>query len=118
MRVCVSPTSDWRVRLAEAAWTEPMGAVLGTARYASPEQARGATLDGKSDVYSLALALIEAVTGEVPFSSDTTLGTLMARVERPVPVPESLGALRTRARSRAAVPIPRTDRTRPSSPRC
>ena len=71
-----------------------MGAVLGTARYASPEQARGATLDGKSDVYSLGLTLIEAVTGDVPFSADTTLGTLMARVERSVPVPESLGALR------------------------
>jgi serine/threonine-protein kinase len=80
--------------LAEAAWTEPMGAVLGTARYASPEQARGAVLDGKSDVYSLGLVLIEAVTGEVPFSTDTTLGTLMARVEAPVPVPESMGPLR------------------------
>ena len=80
--------------LAEAAWTEPMGAVLGTARYASPEQARGATLDGRSDVYSLALTLIEAVTGAVPFSADTTLGTLMARVETPVAVPEMLGALR------------------------
>jgi serine/threonine-protein kinase len=80
--------------LAEAAWTEPMGAVLGTARYASPEQARGTSLDGKSDVYSLSLTLIEATTGDVPFSADTTLGTLMARIERPVPVPESLAALR------------------------
>lgn len=80
--------------LAEAAWTEPMGAVLGTARYASPEQALGASLDGKSDVYSLALTLIEAATGDVPFATDTTLGTLMARVERPVPVPASLGSLR------------------------
>lgn len=79
--------------LAEAAWTEPAGAVLGTARYASPEQAQGASLDGRSDVYSLALVLIESVTGEVPFSADTTLGTLMARVDRPVPVPPELGAL-------------------------
>jgi len=79
--------------LAEAAWTEPMGAVLGTARYASPEQARGQSLDGRSDVYSLALVLVEAATGEVPFSADTTLGTLMARVNAPFPVPAGLGLL-------------------------
>lgn len=79
--------------LAEAAWTEPAGAVLGTARYASPEQAQGASLDGRSDVYSLALVLIESVSGQVPFSADTTLGTLMARVDRPVPVPPELGPL-------------------------
>jgi serine/threonine-protein kinase len=80
--------------LAEAAWTEPQGAVLGTARYASPEQARGEVLTGRSDIYSLALVMIEAVTGQVPFSSDTTIGTLMARVEKPIEVPEALGALR------------------------
>jgi len=80
--------------LAEAAWTEPMGAILGTARYASPEQAQGRPLDGRSDVYSLAIVVIESVTGEVPFAADTTLGTLMARVDKPVPVPDSLGALK------------------------
>ena len=79
--------------LAEAAWTEPQGAVLGTARYASPEQAKGETLSGKADVYSLALVLVEAVTGSVPFVADTTLGTLMARVDRNLEVPEELGPL-------------------------
>lgn len=81
--------------LAEAAWTEPQGAVLGTARYASPEQAKGESLTGKADVYSLALVMVEAVTGEVPFVADTTLGTLMARVDRPLVVPEALGPLRS-----------------------
>jgi len=79
--------------LAEAAWTEPAGAVLGTARYASPEQAQGVVLDGRSDVYSLGLVIIESVTGQLPFTADTTLGTLMARVDRQVPVPDSLGPL-------------------------
>jgi beta-lactam-binding protein with PASTA domain/tRNA A-37 threonylcarbamoyl transferase component Bud32 len=80
--------------IAEAAWTEPTGAVLGTARYASPEQARGEPVDGRSDVYSLALVLVEGVTGTVPFSADTTIGTLMARLEHPVEAPEGLGPLR------------------------
>lgn len=79
--------------LAEAAWTEPAGSIVGTARYASPEQARGSRVDGSSDVYSLALVLIEAVTGRVPFASDTTIATLMARVDRPVEVPPELGPL-------------------------
>jgi serine/threonine-protein kinase len=80
--------------LAEAAWTEPAGAVLGTARYASPEQARGEPVGGKGDIYSLALVLIEAVTGQVPFAADTTIGTLMARIDRPVDVGPELGPLR------------------------
>jgi serine/threonine-protein kinase len=81
--------------LAEAAWTEPQGAVLGTARYASPEQAKGERLTGEADVYALALVLIEAVTGEVPFVADTTLGTLMARVDRELVVPDALGPLQS-----------------------
>ncbi len=79
--------------LAEAAWTEPSGAVLGTARYAAPEQVRGVPLDGKADVYSLALVLVEAVTGRVPFAADTTVGTILARLERPLDVPEEMGPL-------------------------
>ena len=80
--------------LAEAAWTEPAGSMVGTARYASPEQARGEKVDGKSDIYSLSLVLIEAVTGRVPFAADTTIATLMARVEAPVEVPAELGEIR------------------------
>jgi eukaryotic-like serine/threonine-protein kinase len=81
--------------IAEAGWTEPTGAMLGTARYASPEQARGESVNGASDIYSLGLVLIEAVTGTVPFSADTTIATLMARLEHPLVVPEVMGPLAT-----------------------
>jgi serine/threonine-protein kinase len=91
--------------LAEAAWTEPQGAVVGTARYASPEQAQGESVDGRADVYSLALVLIEAVTGSVPFTADTTIATLMARVGKPVHVPDELGPLQ-KPLQRAGQPLP------------
>ena len=91
--------------LAEAAWTEPAGAVIGTARYACPEQARGEPVGGKGDVYSLALVLIEAVTGTVPFAADTTIATLMARIERPIEVPAEMGPLR-KVLERAGSPDP------------
>ena len=91
--------------LAEAAWTEPQGAVLGTARYASPEQAQGQSVDGKADVYSLGLVLIEAVTGTVPFAADTTIATLMARVGKAVEVPDALGPLQ-KALARVGPPRP------------
>lgn len=78
--------------LASAALTEP-GSMLGTARYAAPEQVRGKQLRGSADVYALALVMIEAISGEVPFASDTTIATLMARLEHPVDIPESCGPL-------------------------
>ena len=79
--------------LAEAAWTEPDGAILGTARYAAPEQVEGWVLDGKADVYGLALVLYEGVTGESPFIGDTTIATLMARMGALLPEHEALGPL-------------------------
>jgi serine/threonine-protein kinase len=79
--------------LAEASWTEPAGGMLGTARYASPEQASGLQLDARSDLYSLALVLVESVTGRVPFAADTTIGMLTARTQRPLIAPDELGPL-------------------------
>lgn len=79
--------------LAEASWTEPAGTVLGTARYAAPEQGTAARMDGRADLYALGLVLVEAVTGTVPLVADTPLGTLATRAQRPVAAPDELGAL-------------------------
>lgn len=79
--------------LAEASWTEPAGAVVGTARYAAPEQATGAPLDGRADLYSLAVVLVESVTGTVPAIADTAIGTLAARTHTPLIAPLELGRL-------------------------
>ena len=89
----MSPILASRRALAEASWTEPVGAMVGTARYAAPEQFRGLPLDGRADVYALTLVLVEAATGSVPFALDTTLGGLIARASRSIPVPAELGLL-------------------------
>jgi serine/threonine-protein kinase len=91
--------------LSEAAWTEPGDGLVGTARYAAPEQATGARVDGKADVYALALVLIEAVTGSVPLTGDSALATIHLRVDRAVPVPSEMGPL-TPILERALQPDP------------
>lgn len=96
--------------LAEAALTEPLGAIFGTARYASPEQAEGRPLDDRTDVYSLALVLYEALTGRVPFTSDTVSATLMARVGAILPPARELGPLApVIAQAAIAEPLARLD---------
>ncbi len=79
--------------LGESDWTEPSRVATHVARYASPEQAEGKPLDGHTDVYSLALILVEAVTGRVPFDGDSTVATLSARVGKLMPVSADLGPL-------------------------
>ena len=89
--------------LAEAGWTEPDGSMVGTARYAAPEQARGERVGPAADVYALALVINEAVSGEVPFAADTTIATLMARAETPLEPHPELGPIQGIVRQAGAL---------------
>ena len=61
-------------------------AVLGTAQYLSPEQARGENVDPRSDVYSAGCVLYEMVTGQPPFTGESPVAVAYQHVrEDPVP---------------------------------
>jgi len=67
-------------------------AILGTASYFSPEQAKGETVDGRSDIYSAGIVLYEMLTGRVPFYGDSAVAVAYQHVtERPA-LPSSLNA--------------------------
>jgi serine/threonine-protein kinase len=61
--------------------------------YTAPEVAEGQPATARSDVYGLGLVLVEALTGNVPFSTDSAAATLRARVGRILPVTADLGPL-------------------------
>ena len=72
-------------RLAEAAPLTATGQVLGTVHYMSPEQVSGEPLDGRSDLYSLGVVGFRALTGRLPFDSETASAVLVAHVTKPPP---------------------------------
>ncbi|HUY17573.1 MAG TPA: PASTA domain-containing protein, partial [Acidimicrobiales bacterium] len=61
------------------------GSVMGTATYFSPEQAEGAPVDGRSDVYSLGVVLYEMLVGRPPFIGDTPVAVSSQHVHGTVP---------------------------------
>lgn len=84
------------------------GAVLGTARYMSPEQIQGQPVDARSDIYSLGVMLFEMVGGRAPFEAESAMTLMMMHVQDPVPdvsqlrpeVPAALANVITKALSK------------------
>ena len=58
------------------------GALLGTAPYMSPEQARGRSVDKRADIWAFGCVLYEMLTGRAPFARDTISDTIAAILER------------------------------------
>ena len=61
------------------------GAIIGTPLYLSPEAVEGKKVDVRSEIYSFGCLLFEALTGKAPFQEDSTMMTMMARLERSAP---------------------------------
>lgn len=81
------------------------GAILGTARYMSPEQIKGEQIDPRTDIYSLGVTLFEMLGGRPPFNADSAMTLMMMHITDPVPdlrdlradIPASLGAVASKA---------------------
>jgi serine/threonine-protein kinase len=73
-----------------AATMTSTAAVIGTAQYLSPEQARGDSVDARSDVYSMGCLLYELVTGAPPFSGDSPVAVAYQHVREDPRLPSSI----------------------------
>ncbi len=77
------------------------GSVMGTPVYMSPEQARGEQVDHRTDIYALGVMSYELLAGTVPFKGKSSVDTMLAHQEEPVPplaarvpdLPDELGQL-------------------------
>ncbi|MEO6211911.1 MAG: serine/threonine-protein kinase [Gemmatimonadaceae bacterium] len=79
--------ADFGIARALSGYTEQTGTnmVVGTPQYFSPEQARGQTLDGRADIYSLGVTLFKAATGVLPFQGEDWYEIARQHIEEPAP---------------------------------
>jgi eukaryotic-like serine/threonine-protein kinase len=80
--------TDFGISRTTASQMTEAGSIVGTAQYLSPEQARGAPVDQRSDVYSVGIVLYELLTGKLPFTGETPLEIAMKHLSE-IPKPPS-----------------------------
>jgi eukaryotic-like serine/threonine-protein kinase len=83
--------TDFGISRTTASQMTEAGSIVGTAQYLSPEQARGAPVDQRSDIYSVGVVLFELLTGKLPFSGETPLEIAMKHLSE---IPKAPSALR------------------------
>lgn len=77
--------SDFGIATSKSFSDEDGDWLVGTPAYMSPEQSQGNHVDGRSDVYALGVTLYRLLTGQLPFSSNSTTALINAHLEQPVP---------------------------------
>jgi serine/threonine protein kinase len=82
----VTLTDFGLVKAAKSAETTGEGAAIGTLKYMSPEQAQGAEIDSRSDIYSLGVVVYEMLIGETPFAGTTPYEALQQLMHEPPPL--------------------------------
>jgi eukaryotic-like serine/threonine-protein kinase len=84
--------TDFGISRTAASQMTEAGSIVGTAQYLSPEQARGAPVDQRSDIYSVGIVLYELLTGKLPFTGETPLEIAMKHLSEIPTAPSELRA--------------------------
>src|SRR5262245_43972940 len=84
--------TDFGIARSQSSQMTEAGSIVGTAQYLSPEQAKGAPVDPRSDLYSLGIVLYEMLTGKVPFAGEAPVEIAMKHLQATPEPPSSLRA--------------------------
>jgi serine/threonine-protein kinase len=79
--------TDFGIARIAASSRTATGTVMGSPSYMSPEQISGKKVDGRSDLWSLGVMLYEMTTGEKPFKTGDSIGTLLFQIANDTPPP-------------------------------
>ncbi len=82
--------TDFGIAKSLSANDEEEKEVIGSVYYVSPEQARGDTVDARTDIYSMGIMLYEMLTGELPYKGDQTVSVALKHINEKITAPEKI----------------------------